>query len=97
MKIKKEMLIMDKEMKFVQIGLKNFGKAAMFQLSKKDTYLTAGAVAVGAFIGSKSKEKAIQAGTYAMIGMVGFAVMHLGVPKATDEFMEWEESISEEE
>jgi hypothetical protein len=90
------MLIMDKKMKFLQVGFKNFGRAAMFQLSRKDTYLTAGAVALGAFIGSKSKEKAINAGTYAMIGMVGFAVMHLGVPAAADELME-EYDIDEEE
>jgi hypothetical protein len=88
---------MNKTMKFLQIGYKNFGKAAMFQLSKKDTYVTAGAVALGALLASKSKEKAVQAGMYAMTGMVGFAMMHLGVPKATDEFMEWEKSIVKEE
>jgi hypothetical protein len=91
------MLIMNKEMRFLQVGLKNFGKAAMFQLSRKDTYLTASAVAVGALIGSKSKDKAIEAGTFAMLGMVGFAVMHLGVPAAVDEFMAEEENITEEE
>jgi hypothetical protein len=88
---------MNKEMKFLQVGLKNFGKAAMFQLSKKDTYLTAGAITLGALIGSKSKDRAIEAGTFAMLGIVGFAVMHKGVPQATKEFMEWEESIAEEE
>lgn len=82
--------MMDREIRFLKVGFKNFGKAAVFQLTRTDTYLTAGAVVLGAALGSKSKEKAVEAGVFAMVGMVGFAVMHLGVPAATEEFMKEE-------
>lgn len=66
---------MNNNVKSAILGVGVFMGGVEYHLKNPVTYLAAGAVGIGATIASKSVRQGIEAGAFAVIGMIGFTTM----------------------